>query len=30
MDTQQNLIADPSNTGQVGAWDGSEGAFWAA
>ena len=28
--TQQSLIADPSNAGQVGAWDGSEGAFWAA
>jgi SAM-dependent methyltransferase len=24
------LIADPSNAGQVGAWDGSEGAFWTA
>lgn len=30
MNTQQSLIADPSNAGQVGAWDGSEGAFWAA
>jgi SAM-dependent methyltransferase len=30
MDTQQHLIADPSNAGQVGAWDGSEGAFWTA
>ena len=26
----QELIADPSNAGQVGAWDGNEGAFWAA
>ena len=24
------LIADPSNAGQVGAWDGNEGAFWTA
>jgi SAM-dependent methyltransferase len=24
------LIADPSNAGQVRAWDGGEGAFWAA
>src|SRR5207244_2619921 len=30
MNTQQDLIADPSNAGQVGAWDGNEGAFWAA
>ena len=30
MDAQQPLIADPSNAGQVGAWDGSEGAFWTA
>ncbi len=30
MDSQQPLIADPSNAGQVGAWDGSEGAFWTA
>ena len=29
MKTEQQLIADPSNTGQVGAWDGDEGAFWA-
>jgi SAM-dependent methyltransferase len=28
MEAQQDLIADPSNAGQVGAWDGSEGAFW--
>jgi len=30
MDTQPQLIADPSNAGQVGAWDGNEGAFWTA
>ncbi len=30
MDTKQDLIADPSNAGQVGAWDGNEGAFWTA
>jgi SAM-dependent methyltransferase len=30
MDPEQHLIADPSNAGQVGAWDGSEGAFWTA
>ena len=30
MDAQQDLIADPSNAGQVGAWDGNEGAFWTA
>jgi SAM-dependent methyltransferase len=30
MNTRQELIADPSNAGQVGAWDGNEGAFWAA
>jgi SAM-dependent methyltransferase len=30
MTTQPTLIADPSNAGQVGAWDGSEGAFWTA
>ena len=28
--TRQDLIADPSNAGQVGAWDGNEGAFWTA
>jgi hypothetical protein len=28
MDTDEPLIADPSNDGQVGAWDGGEGAFW--
>ena len=27
---EQMLIADPSNAGQVGAWDGNEGAFWTA
>jgi len=26
----QDLIADPSNAAQVGAWDGSEGAYWTA
>ena len=30
MSTRENLIADPSNAGMVGAWDGDEGAFWAA
>ena len=30
MDAQQQFVADPSNAGQVGAWDGNEGAFWAA
>jgi SAM-dependent methyltransferase len=30
MAAQQDLISDPSNTGQVGAWDGNEGAFWTA
>jgi len=30
MRTEPDLIADPSNAGQVGAWDGSEGAFWTA
>jgi len=30
MTTPQNLIADPSNAGMVGAWDGDEGAFWTA
>ena len=30
MRQEQTLIADPSNAGQVGAWDGSEGAFWTA
>ena len=30
MNAQQHLIADPSNAGQVGAWDGNEGAFWTA
>jgi SAM-dependent methyltransferase len=26
--TDTRLTADPSNAGQVDAWDGSEGAFW--
>jgi SAM-dependent methyltransferase len=30
MNTEPGLIADPSNAGQVGAWDGDEGAFWTA
>jgi SAM-dependent methyltransferase len=30
MNTEQQLIADPSNAAQVGTWDGKEGAFWAA
>jgi len=30
MNTEHDLIADPSNAGQVGAWDGNEGAFWTA
>jgi SAM-dependent methyltransferase len=30
MDSHQPLVADPSNAGQVGAWDGNEGAFWTA
>jgi SAM-dependent methyltransferase len=30
MSTEQGLIADPSNAGQVGAWDGNEGTFWTA
>jgi SAM-dependent methyltransferase len=30
MNTEQVLIADPSNAAQVGAWDGNEGAFWTA
>ena len=30
MSTEQGLIADPSNAGQVGAWDGNEGVFWTA
>ena len=28
--TVQELIADPSNAGQVDAWDGKEGVFWTA
>ena len=27
-DRQEQLIADQSNSGQVEAWDGNEGAFW--
>ena len=30
MNQSHTLIADPSNEGQAGAWDGNEGAFWAA
>ena len=30
MDHRRELIVDPSNAGQVGAWDGNEGAFWTA
>jgi SAM-dependent methyltransferase len=30
MGHEQMLNADPSNAGQVGAWDGGEGAFWTA
>jgi SAM-dependent methyltransferase len=30
MDTRHSFVADPSNAGQVGAWDGNEGAFWTA
>ncbi|HEY6430224.1 MAG TPA: methyltransferase domain-containing protein [Acidimicrobiales bacterium] len=30
MGVEPTLIADPSNAEQAGAWDGSEGAFWAA
>jgi SAM-dependent methyltransferase len=30
MDIQPQLVADPSNAGQLGAWDGNEGAFWTA
>ena len=30
METEPDLIADPSNADQVGAWDGKEGAFWTA
>jgi SAM-dependent methyltransferase len=28
--TVEGLVADPSNEGMVGAWDGKEGAFFAA
>jgi SAM-dependent methyltransferase len=27
---QQRLIADPSNAGQLAAWDGDDGDFWTA
>jgi SAM-dependent methyltransferase len=30
MDSGDELIADPSNAGQLAAWDGSDGAFWTA
>jgi SAM-dependent methyltransferase len=30
MDTESDLIADPSNAAQVEAWNGREGTFWAA
>ena len=30
MDSEHSFVADPSNASQVGAWDGDEGAFWAA
>ena len=30
MNTEHDLIADPSNASQVDAWDGKEGAFWTA
>lgn len=30
MRTEADLTADPSNAAQVGAWDGTEGAFWTA
>jgi SAM-dependent methyltransferase len=30
MDAEERLIADPSNAGQAEAWNGPEGAFWAA
>ena len=30
MNARGELNADPSNAGQVGAWDGNEGAFWTA
>jgi len=29
VNNPRDLLADPSNAGQVGAWDGNEGAFWA-
>ena len=30
VNTQPDLIADPSNARQVEAWEGNDGAFWAA
>jgi SAM-dependent methyltransferase len=30
MATEEHLIADLSNADQLGAWDGSDGAFWVA
>jgi len=30
MNTESELIADPSNAAQAEAWDGKEGAFWTA
>ena len=30
MRTQERFNVDPTNAGQVGAWDGTEGAFWTA
>ena len=30
MAAHEQFVADPSNAGQVGAWDGNEGAFWTA
>jgi SAM-dependent methyltransferase len=30
MTAHPALIADPSNAGQAGAWDGNEGSFWTA
>jgi hypothetical protein len=30
MSTSTTALVDPSNTGQLGNWDGDAGAFWAA
>ena len=30
MAHEHQLDVDPSNAGQVAAWDGNDGAFWAA